>query len=161
MPHPAIRAWTTIPALPRRGIWFPGRLIGGSALVLGPLAWTVALLLRHLALYAGPFTSTQLTWFDRQEFAAPSQLAAYQANPVPALAGQACFVAGALLLCLAYITLARLIAPRCPHLAAWGGTLTVLGLFARLYFAGVDQTAFPGRGHIRPEIPAKRLPRWL
>ncbi|MBB5631384.1 hypothetical protein [Sphaerisporangium krabiense] len=142
MPHTAIRAWATIPALTRHGTWFPGRVIGGAALVLGPVAWTVALLLRYLALRAGPFTAAQMDWFDRQEFAAASQLAAYQASPALALAGQACFAAGALLLCPAYITLARLIAPRCPQLAAWGGTLTVLGLFARLYFAGVDQTAF-------------------
>ncbi|MFF5211231.1 hypothetical protein [Streptosporangium sp. NPDC000396] len=88
------------------------------------------------------FTPEQLEWFDKQPFAAPSQLAAYVENPVLVTAGYACFAAGAILLCPAVITLARIVAARSPRFALVGGTLVVLGLFSRLYWAGVDQTAF-------------------
>ncbi|MEV6865785.1 hypothetical protein AB0M44_32910 [Streptosporangium subroseum] len=133
--------WKT-PALIHRNAWFPGRIIGGAALVLGPIVWSAGLLLRYLALHSGAFTPEQLERFGRQPFAAPSQLAAYMENPALVTAGYACFAAGALLLWPAFATLARIIAARSPGLAFWGGTLIILGLFARLYFAGVDQTAF-------------------
>ncbi|MDI5975717.1 hypothetical protein [Amycolatopsis magusensis] len=133
---------STPPALVDRNAWFPGRVIGGAALVLGPLVWWAGLLLRYLALHSGAFTAEQLAEFARQPFAVPSQLAAYLANPALVTAGYACFAAGALLLWPAFVTLARVVAARAPVLARWGGTLVVLGLFGRLYFAGVDQTAF-------------------
>ncbi|GHF32595.1 hypothetical protein FNH07_29770 [Amycolatopsis bartoniae] len=135
------RRWRT-PALVDRDAWFPGRVIGGAALVLGPLVWWAGLFLRYLALHSGAFTAGQLAEFARQPFAAPSQLAAYLANPALVTAGYACFAAGALLLWPAFATLAHVVAARVPLLACWGGTLVVLSLFARLYFAGVDQTAF-------------------
>lgn len=40
------------------------------------------------------------------------------------------------------ITFARIVARGSPHLAFWGGTSFVLATFARLYFSGVDRTAF-------------------
>lgn len=135
------RRWQA-PALIDRNAWFPGRVIGGAALVAGPLVWWTGLLLRYLGLHSGAFSAEQLAAFSRQPFAAPSQLAAYLANPALVTAGYACFAAGALLLCPAFATLARIVAPRAPALACWGGTLLILGLFARLYDAGADQFAF-------------------
>ncbi|MDH2428216.1 hypothetical protein [Sphaerisporangium sp. TRM90804] len=130
------------PALLCRNPWFPGRIIGGTALVLGPVVWFAGLLLRHLGVRSAAFTPAQAEAFAAQPFAAPEQLAAYLAHPALVTAGYACFAAGALLLWPAFATLARIIAARSPGLAFWGGTLAVLGLFGRLYFAGVDQTAF-------------------
>ncbi|UNS96826.1 hypothetical protein MMF93_10105 [Streptomyces tubbatahanensis] len=130
------------PAHVHRDAWFPGRRIGGAALVLGPLVWFAGLLLRHLATRAAGFSPEQQTWFDQQPFAAPAQLAAYQAHPALVTAGYACFAGGAVVLCPAFITLARIVAPRCPGLARVGGTLVVVGLFSRLYWAGTDHTAF-------------------
>ncbi|HEY2062244.1 MAG TPA: hypothetical protein VGH57_27980 [Amycolatopsis sp.] len=136
-----VRRWRA-PALVHRNAWFPGRVIGGAALVAGPLLWWTGLLLRYLGLHSGAFSAEQLAEFSRQPFAAPSQLAAYLENPTLVTAGYACFAAGALLLCPAFATLARIVAPRASALAYWGGTLVILGLFARLYHAGVDQAAF-------------------
>ncbi|WP_214409661.1 hypothetical protein [Sphaerisporangium fuscum] len=64
------------------------------------------------------------------------------ANPALVTAAYACFAAAALLLFPAVVTLARVVAARSPRLAFWGGTLVVVSLFARLYFTGVEQTAF-------------------
>ncbi len=125
-----------------RDAWFPGRHIGGAALIAGPFLWWTGLLLRYLGLHSGSFTDAQLADFAGQPFAARSQLAAYLANPTLVTAGYACFAAGALVLCPAFTTLARIVAARAPVLARWGGTFVVLSLFARLYRAGVDHTAF-------------------
>lgn len=130
------------PALVDRAAWFPGRIVGGGALVLGPVLWCVGLLLRHLAPRSGVFGPQQWESLARQPFAAPSQLAAYLVDPALMTAGYACFAAGALLLMPAFATLARVVAGRTPALAGWGGLLVILGLFGRLYYAGVDQTCF-------------------
>ncbi|MEV0353343.1 hypothetical protein AB0H88_46980 [Nonomuraea sp. NPDC050680] len=122
--------------------WFPGRIAGGAALVVAPVVWFAGLLLRHLGFATADFTAEQLTRFDQQPFAAMGQMAAYAGNPALVTAGYACFAVGAILLCPAVITLARIVAARSPKLAYLGGTLLVLGLFSRLYWAGVDQTAF-------------------
>ncbi|WP_344923445.1 hypothetical protein [Streptosporangium oxazolinicum] len=131
-----------VPGPVHRNAWFPGRLIGGVALVIGPIVWFAGLLLRHLILRSGTFTSEQLARFGEQPFAAPAQLAAYVRDPSLVTAGYAVFCAGAVLLCPAIITLARVVATRCPALASWGAGLFVLGLFSRLYFTGVEQTLF-------------------
>ncbi|MGW5694166.1 hypothetical protein ACWEWX_25375 [Streptomyces asiaticus] len=136
-----IVGWLT-PSSSHDNAWFPGRVIGGTALVVGPVVWFVGLLLRYLSLHSGEFTSEQLEAFDRQPFAAPSQLAAYAENPTLVTAAYTAFALGTILMCPAVATLARVIAVRSPGLAFWGGTCLILGLFARLYFAGVDQTAF-------------------
>jgi hypothetical protein len=122
--------------------WFPGRVIGGLALIVGPVVWCAGLLVRALAFRTAGFTPDQLAAFDRQPFAVPAQLAAYEVNPVLATAGYGLFAGGALLLVPAIATLARVAAERSPALAYWGGTLMIFGLFARAYHAGVDQTAF-------------------
>ncbi|MFG3258998.1 hypothetical protein [Streptomyces sp. NPDC048172] len=124
------------------GAWFPGRVVGGVTLVLGPVVWCVGLLLRHLAVETAGFTSAQRAAFDRQMFDAPEELAAYQVNPGLVTAGYACFAAGTVLLCFAVVALARFVAVRSPRLAWAGGTLVMVGLFSRLYWAGVDHTAF-------------------
>jgi hypothetical protein len=129
-------------AVVHHNAWFPGRLIGGLALVTGPVVWCAGLLVRALAFRTAGFTPAQLEAFDRQPFAAPAQLAAYEVNPALVTAGYALFVAGALLMWPAIVTLARIVAARSPALAYSGGALMIFGLFARAYFAGVDQTAF-------------------
>jgi hypothetical protein len=126
----------------RPDTWFPGRLIGGAALVVAPLAWFAGLALRYFGLHGGQFTDAELDVFGAQDFAATSQLTAYVRDPHLVLAGDALFLIGAILLFPAFVTLARLVAPRCPRLAGWGATMLVIGLFARAYFAGADQTAF-------------------
>ncbi|MFF8959741.1 hypothetical protein [Streptomyces sp. NPDC014894] len=132
--------WRT-PALVHGNAWFPGRWIGGVSLVVGPVAWSAGLLLRHLATRTA-LSRQRLEEYEREPFAAPSQLDAYLESPALMTAGYACFAAGALLLWPAFVTFARIVSARCPGLALWGGTLVVLSLFARLYFAGVDHTAF-------------------
>ncbi|MCX5204514.1 hypothetical protein OG897_24040 [Streptomyces sp. NBC_00237] len=124
------------------GAWFPGRFIGGAALALAPVAWCVGLLLRYLALRTAGFTPERLAWFDSRPFPAYGQLAVSEASPGLATAGYGCFAAGAVLLCVAFVALAGIVAVRAPRLARIGGTLVVIGLFCRLYWAGVDHTAF-------------------
>ncbi|MGR6918922.1 hypothetical protein ACU635_32145 [[Actinomadura] parvosata] len=121
--------------------WFPGRFLGGGALVLGPLLWLAGLTLRHLATSTAPFTPQQRAHFAAQPFAAPEQLAAYTVNPGLATAGYALYTAGAIVLCLAVVVLARVAAARSPWPARLGGAMVVVGLFSRLYWAGVDETA--------------------
>ncbi|RCV48864.1 hypothetical protein [Marinitenerispora sediminis] len=121
---------------------FPGRRIGGAALVVAPLLWCLGLVLRHLALRGGAFTDAELRAFDAQPFMAGAQLAAYAESPLTATAAHALFAAGAMLLVPAFAALARLAAPRSPRLTAAGAVLVVLGLLGRMYSAGVDATAF-------------------
>ncbi|MFJ2745538.1 hypothetical protein ACIO3O_38420 [Streptomyces sp. NPDC087440] len=121
---------------------FPGRSIGGAALVLAPVVWCVGLLLRYLALRTAGFSPEQLAWFESRPFPAYGQLAAFHAQPGLATAGYGCLAAGAVLLCIAFVAFAGMVAVRAPRLARVGGTLVVIGLFCRLYWAGVDHTAF-------------------
>ncbi|KFU80577.1 hypothetical protein SAMN04489729_4486 [Amycolatopsis lurida] len=117
-----------------------GRWIGGVVLILAPLVWCAGLLLRHLVLK--DFTPEQVAWFDQQPFAAPGQLAAYAANPGFVTAAYSLFLLGAVLLLPAFLMLAKIVAAKSPALAAWGFLLLAFGLFARVYFAGVELTAF-------------------
>ncbi|MEE2054679.1 hypothetical protein [Nocardiopsis tropica] len=121
---------------------FPGRRIGGAALVAAPLLWCAGLSLRHLALRGGAFTDAELRAFEAQPFMAASQLAAYAEAPLVATAAQALFASGTMLLVLAFAALARLAAPASPRLATTGAVLIALGLLARMYAVGVDATAF-------------------
>ncbi|NUR91311.1 MAG: hypothetical protein HOY71_45180 [Nonomuraea sp.] len=117
---------------------FPGRFIGGITLILGPLVWLAGFALRYYATET-VLPLPQREWAARQEFAAPGQLAAYVADPALLTASFALFAAGAALLFPAFVALAQLVRTQ---LAYWGATLVVVGLFARFYFAGADQTAF-------------------
>jgi hypothetical protein len=119
-----------------------GRIGGAGALILGPLFWGIGLLLRERAVATAGFTPAQTERFAAEPFAAREQLSAYLANPALTMAGYATFLLGAILLIPAILILARTAAKRSPWLATLGGTLVVLGLVARLYFAGVEQLAF-------------------
>ncbi|GIH61468.1 hypothetical protein [Microbispora siamensis] len=116
--------------------------IGGATLVVGPLVWLAGLTTRHLAVTAATFTPAQAARLAGEEFDGPKELAAYAQHPDLVTAGYALFAAGAVVLCLALVTLARVAAARSPRLALAGGALVVVSLFARLYWAGVDHTAF-------------------
>lgn len=130
------------PGVARDNVWIPGRLIGGAAMIVGPLLWLSAMILRYLALRLAAFTPEQRASFASQPFAAPAQLAAYQQQPGLATAGYALFAAACIVLALAVLTLARVIAARSPVLAQLGAVAIVASLFGRLYFSGVDLTAF-------------------
>ena len=104
---------------------FPGRWIGGIALVAGPLLWLTGVLLRL------PFP-----------FFFPQQLAAYAQAPGQMFAAYSCVLIGQILVALGIAAAAELIGRTRPALATWGGLLVVLGLFARTFHAGADHLAF-------------------
>ncbi|MGW4054858.1 hypothetical protein ACWENA_28950 [Streptomyces sp. NPDC004779] len=104
---------------------FPGRWVGGVALVVAPVLLTVGVLLRL------PFP-----------FFFPDQLAARVAHPGPIAVSYGAFAAGTVLLWPAVAVLAVRVGRRSPGAALWGGVLAVLGLFARTFHAGVDHLAF-------------------
>ncbi|WP_258907641.1 hypothetical protein [Actinokineospora sp. UTMC 2448] len=123
-----------VPATVHRGSWFPGRIVGGAALVVGPVVWFAGLLIRYLAV--------DHSTSDVEPLAAVAELAAYERNPGLMTAGYALFAAGAILMMLALVTLGRLAAGRCPRLATAGAVFVVVGICARVYYSGVDHTAF-------------------
>ncbi|GAA2135682.1 hypothetical protein [Glycomyces algeriensis] len=104
---------------------FPGRWLGGTALVLGPL-----LLLTGVLLRAGT------------PFFFPDQLRAYAEHPMLMTAAYSCFLAGIVLLWPAVLVLAQRIGQHRPKWALWGGAMAVFGLFARAFHAGADHLAF-------------------
>ncbi|GGP64750.1 hypothetical protein [Saccharothrix coeruleofusca] len=104
--------------------WFPGRWIGSTALVLGPLLLLTGTLLR------APFP-----------FFFPHQIAAIAEHPGLMAAAQATSTAGNVLLCPAVLVLVHHIGRTRPALAKWGGALVLCGLFERTFHAGVDQAA--------------------
>lgn len=117
---------------------FPGRWIGGAALILGPVIMCAGYLLRYLSTVTA-LTSQQQAWADAKPFAAFGQLLAYISEPALITLSYAVFTLGALLLFPAFVALAQQVGG---GLAFWGGTLLVAGLFSRLYYAGAEQTAF-------------------
>lgn len=110
--------------------------------MLGPVCWMLGLFLRWLAPYTVHFPEAQQRWLDAQPFAAPTQLAVYAQNPTLVTAAYALFLLGAVLLVPAVIAFARMIATSCPRLAFWGSLVFIASLFARIYWSGVDYTAF-------------------
>jgi hypothetical protein len=104
---------------------FPGRWLGGVALILGPLLMLTGVLLR-----AG------------RNFFFPDQLAAYAQHPALMFTAYSCFLAGNVLLWPAVAMLAHRIGVTRPIIAVWGGALATFGLFARTFHAGVDHLAF-------------------
>jgi hypothetical protein len=105
--------------------WFPGRWIGGISLIVGPLFFLAAALLRI-----------------RFHFFYDAQLAAYAEHPGLITAAYSCFVLGCLTLWPGIITLARLIGVQHPVLAGWAGMFTIIGLIGRVFHGGVDHLAF-------------------
>lgn len=116
---------TTDPEAAPQNFWFPGRWIGGVSLILAPLVLLTGVLLRI-----------------RFHFFFPEQLTAFRDHPALMTASYNCFVAGNILLWPAIITLAEWIGRKRSQLALWGGSLAVLGLFARTFHGGVDHLAF-------------------
>ncbi|WP_327587467.1 hypothetical protein OHA25_11020 [Nonomuraea sp. NBC_00507] len=104
---------------------FPGRWVEGAGLVLGPLLLLAAVLVR----------------MGEDDFF-PSQLAAYAAESAKMTLSYSLFAAGVVVLWPAVAALARRIGATHPRWAAWGGTLVVLGLFGRVFHAGVSHLAF-------------------
>jgi hypothetical protein len=119
-------------------MYFPGRRLGGATLIAGPLTMCAGYLLRYLSTVTA-LTPQQQAWAESRPFAAYGQLLAYTAEPGLLTLSYAVFALGALLLFPAFVALAQRVGG---GLAFWGGTLLVAGLFARLYFAAADQTAF-------------------
>ena len=104
---------------------FPGRWLGGASLCLGPLLLLSGVLLRL------PF-----------DFFFPQQLAAYEQHPLRMDLAYTLFILGNILLWPAVLVLVQLIAETSYLWALWGGSLTMFGLFARTFSAGVDHLAF-------------------
>ncbi|WP_028775445.1 hypothetical protein [Shimazuella kribbensis] len=106
-------------------IHFPGRWVGSISLLLGPLLMLIGVALRY-----------------RFDFFFPHQLAAYHDHPTLIAASYSTCIAGTILMWPAVLTLVQLISGHNPKLAFWGGILTIFGLFARTFHAGVDHLAF-------------------
>ncbi|MFI6089686.1 hypothetical protein [Streptomyces sp. NPDC051218] len=104
---------------------FPGRWVGGVAMVLGPVLMLAGALLRV-----------------RFDFFFPAQLAAYERHPGRMATSYALFATGNLLLWPAVALLAARIGIRSPGWGLWGGVLAMSGLLARTFHAGVDHMAF-------------------
>jgi hypothetical protein len=107
------------------GTGFPGRWVGGTAMVLGPLLMLAGALLRV-----------------RFHFFYPDQLAAYEQHPTLMATAYGLFAAGSLLLWPAVAVVAARIGVRSAGWSLWGGGLVMSGLFARAFHAGVDHLAF-------------------
>jgi hypothetical protein len=105
--------------------WFPGRWVGGVAMILGPILLLSGALLRI-----------------QYHFFFPQQLAAFEARPALMTASYNTFLAGNILMWPAIVTLARLIGAKRPGWAVCGGVFVIFGLFARTFHAGVDHLAF-------------------
>ncbi|MEU0832356.1 hypothetical protein [Streptomyces sp. NPDC005969] len=104
---------------------FPGRWVGGAAMVLAPLLMLTGALLRA-----------------RFHFFYPDQLAAYAQHPTLMAAAYSLFAAGSVLLWPAVAVVATRIGARSAGWGLWGGLLVISGLFARAFHAGVDHLAF-------------------
>lgn len=72
----------------------------------------------------------------------PQQLAAYEQHPLRMNVAYTLFVLGNIFLWPAVLVLVQLIAEKSYPWALWGGSLTMFGLFARTFSAGVDHLAF-------------------
>lgn len=82
-------------------------------MVVGPLVWFAALLVRHLGVETAGFAASERARFDLEPFAAPEQLAAYVRQPGVVTAGYALFALVSILLCVTVIVFAREIGGRC------------------------------------------------
>ncbi|MEV0345552.1 hypothetical protein AB0H88_07290 [Nonomuraea sp. NPDC050680] len=115
----------TTPSIAVSNPVLPGRWVGGASLVVGPLLLLAGVLLRL-----------------RYDFFFPAQLSAYEHDPDLMTASYSLVAAGWVLLWPGVVLLAARIGEGFRELAVWGGTLTVLGLFARAFHAGVDHLDF-------------------
>ncbi|MET8682873.1 hypothetical protein ABZV77_01545 [Streptomyces sp. NPDC004732] len=120
-----VRLRDALPVERLEGTGFPGRWVGGTSMVLGPL-----LMLAGASLRA------------RFHFFYPDQLAAYERHPTLMATAYGLFAAGSLLLWPAVAVMAARIGGRSAGWGLWGGGLVMFGLFARAFHAGVDHLAF-------------------
>jgi hypothetical protein len=120
-------------------VTFPGRWVGGGSLVLAPSLLLLGIVLRLPVFLALP--PERLAALQGPTFF-PVQLAAVETRPTLMLVSYGSVLAGTILLWPAVVTLAALIGTKHPRWALWGGSLTLLGLFARTFHAGVDHFAF-------------------
>ena len=104
---------------------FPGRWIGGVCLILGPLL-----------MLAGAVLRMQFHFF------APQQLQAFAAHPDLITAAYSTFWVGVVALSFAVLTLVHRIAAWSRTWAFWGGAFALVGLFNRIFSAGIDHLAF-------------------
>lgn len=111
--------------------WFPGRLLGGIALVAAPLL-----------LVAGELARIRFYFYY------PYQLRAFDAHPQLMTVSYGLYAFGLLLLWPAFLTLTRLIGTRLPGWATWGGALAITGLFIRLFHEGVNYLSFQAVDHV-------------
>lgn len=118
---------------------FPGRWLGGGSLVLAPCLLLLGIVLRLPVFVALP--PERLAALKGPTFF-PVQLAAAEAHPTLMILSYGTVLAGTILLWPAVVTLVGLIGTKHPRWALWGGSLTLLGLFARTFHAGVDHFAF-------------------
>ena len=103
------------------GAWFPGRWIGGTALLVAPLLWLTGMVLRYAGLRGAGFDQSYLIWLAQQPFAAPGQLAAYEQNRSVVVAGYAVLAGACIVGVLAFCAFAKIVAERSPVLAQLGG----------------------------------------
>ncbi|GHO48334.1 hypothetical protein [Ktedonospora formicarum] len=114
-----------LPIEKAEGLEFPGRWLGGSTMILGPLLLLIGVVLRL------PFS-----------FFFPAQLAAFENYPTLMFVSYSAFAAGNVLLWPAIFLLARRIGTTRPGWALFGGAFVIFGLFARTFHAGADHLAF-------------------
>ncbi|MCU7726147.1 hypothetical protein ODJ79_20670 [Actinoplanes sp. KI2] len=107
------------------GFLFPGPWLGGLSLVVGPVLLLTGTLLR----LGVPF------FF-------PGQLTAYQQHPALMTTAYGMFLAGTIALWPGIVAVAVRVGISRPAWSAWGGSLVMLGLFARTFHYGVNTFAF-------------------
>jgi len=122
--------------------WLPGRWIGGIALLVGPVVFLAGLVVRHIGVVVAAFPPAREAWLDEQTFAAPRELAAYAQHPGLVATGYTLFAAGSVLMVPALLAFGRVVARGAPRLACWGALLLVLAQLRRLYFGGIEVSAF-------------------
>lgn len=104
---------------------FPGLWLGGVSLIAGPCL-----------LLAGTLLRLGVPFFF------PHQLAAYQRQPTMIGVAYALFLAGTIALWPGIAAVAARVGATRPGWALWGGSLVMLGLFARVFHYGVNTFAF-------------------
>jgi len=119
--------------------WFPGRWVGGTTLIVGPLLVLTGVVMRLPLLFA--FPAEKLAALQAGGTYFPLELAAFDAHPHLMITAYGAFLAGNIAMWPAVLTLASLIGRTHRTWALWGGTLAMFGLFARTFHAGVDYFA--------------------
>lgn len=113
------------------------------ALVLAPLLWTSGLALQWLARQFSALTPAELEELDAATFAAPMLLVVHERQPTLSTAGWTLLAIGIILLVPAMLSIGHLAAVAgAPRVATIGTILLTIGLTARMFYLGIDATAF-------------------